>query len=676
MMKTYPTNDLRNIFLFGSGGSGKTTLAEALFYNAGITTRLGKIEEGNTVSDFTNEEIRRRNSLYLSLCFIEHKEKKINLLDTPGYADFISELYAGMNVCEGVIFVLDGSVGLDTSSEMLWEETTNKGLAYGIYINSLDKEEINFWALVKTIKERLVNGAQLFYFPYGEGVNFSGIVDVLNLKLVKFTDKKIELMEIPKEIEEIAQKEHNQLIESITSENEELIEKYLEGKGIAPEELKVTLQKAIREGKIVPIFCGSAKKNIGPQVLLDFIIDYFPQPKVSENNSLSALIFKTYLEPHTGKLSYIKVFSGIFSSGVDIYNSARRVRERVGQICCVQGKKRVDISSLSAGDIGCIIKLKESMTNDTLCLEKEPQVIKPIIFPEPVMDLVIYPRTQGEEEKVANALATVVQEDPTIKWHYNSETKETVVYGMGAVQLEAMVERIKERYNVDVGLGRPRIPYKETIKTKSEVQGKYKRQSGGRGQYGDCWLRIEPQERGKGYEFIDAIREGRIPKNYIPAVEKGVKQAMEEGIIAGYPVVDIKVTLYDGSYHEVDSSDIAFKIAGGMALRKGVEQAQPTILEPIMIVEITIPEEYLGAVVGDMNARRGRILGMEGIGKRQNVKVQVPFAEMYKYAADLRSLTKGSGKFRMTLSHYEETPHLVIQKLIEEYQKSKTAKNE
>jgi len=294
-MKTYPTNDLRNIFLFGSGGSGKTTLAEALFYNAGITTRLGKIEEGNTVSDFTNEEIRRRNSLYLSLCFIEHKEKKINLLDTPGYADFISELYAGMNVCEGVIFVLDGSVGLDTSSEMLWEETTNKGLAYGIYINSLDKEEINFWALVKTIKERLVNGAQLFYFPYGEGVNFSGIVDVLNLKLVKFTDKKIELMEIPKEIEEIAQKEHNQLIESITSENEELIEKYLEGKGIAPEELKVTLQKAIREGKIVPIFCGSAKKNIGPQVLLDFIIDYFPQPKVSENNSLSALIFKTYL---------------------------------------------------------------------------------------------------------------------------------------------------------------------------------------------------------------------------------------------------------------------------------------------------------------------------------------------------------------------------------------------
>ncbi len=675
-MKAYPTNDLRNIFLFGSGGTGKTALAEALFYDAGITTRLGKIEEGNTVSDFTSEEIRRRNSLYLSLCFIEHKEKKINLLDTPGYADFIGELYAAMNVCEGAIFVLDGSVGLDISSEILWEETTNRKLAYGIYINSLDKEDINFPALVKTIKEKLVSGAQLFYFPYGEGMNFSGLVDILNLKLVKFTDKKIELTEIPKDIEEIAKKEHSQLIESIASENEELIEKYLEGKGIAPEELKGALQKAIAEGKIVPIFCGSAKKNIGPQVLLDFVADYFPAPKAGENNSLSALIFKTYLEPHTGKLSYLKIFSGTFSSGADVYNSARRVRERVGQICCVQGKKRVDLSSLSAGDIGCLIKLKESMTNDTLSLEKDPQVIKPIVFPEPVMDLVIFPKTQGDEEKVANALATVVQEDPTIKWNYNPETRQTVVYGMGAVQLEAMVERIKERYNVDVELGRPRIPYKETIKAKSEVQGKYKRQSGGRGQYGDCWLRIEPQERGKGYEFVDAIREGRIPKNYIPSVEKGVRQAMEEGAIAGYHVVDIKVTIYDGSYHEVDSSDIAFKIAGAMALRKGMEQAQPIILEPIMNAEIIIPEEYFGAVVGDMNARRGRILGMEGIGKRQSVKVQVPFAEMYKYAADLRSLTKGSGKFRMTISHYEEAPHLVIQKLVEEYQKSKTAKNE
>lgn len=676
-MKTYPTDELRNIFLFGSGGSGKTTLAEALFYNAGIITRIGKVQEGNTVSDFTNEEIKRGCSLYLSLTSIEYKGKKINLLDTPGYADFIGELYAAMNVCEGAIFVLDASVGLERSSEMLWEETTKRGLARAIYLNCLDKEGINFWELLERIKES-INGTQLFYFPYGERANFSGIIDLLNLKLVKFNDRKVELLEIPQELKETAKKEQDKLIESIASENEELIEKYLEGKEIVPEELKITLKKAISESKIIPIFSGSAIKNIGPQVLFDFIIDYFPEPKVSssEVSGLSALIFKTSLEPHTGKLSYLKIFSGTLSSGIDVYNSNRRIRERIGQVCCVQGKKRLDVSSLSAGDIGCIVKLKESLTNDTLCLEKEPKTIQPIVFPEPVMDLAIYPKTQGEEEKVANALSAVVQEDPTIKWHYNPEIKETIVYGMGAVQLEVMVERIKERYNVDVELHRPRIPYKETIRTKSEVQGKYKRQSGGRGQYGDCWLRLEPQERGKGYEFVDAIREGRIPKNYIPAVEKGVKQAMEEGVIAGYPVVDIRVTLYDGSYHEVDSSDIAFKIAGAMALKKGVEQARPTILEPIVNVEIVIPEEYLGAVVGDMNARRGRILGMEKDGKKQNVKAQVPFAEMYKYAADLRSLTKGSGKFRLSLSHYEEAPHLVIQKLVEEYQKSKTAKNE
>ncbi len=664
---------------------------EALFYNAGITNRLGRIEEGNTISDFTNEEIKHGCSLYLSVNFIEHKEKKINLLDTPGYADFISEFYAALNVCEGGIFVLDGAVGLESSGEILWEETINtrrdkeyrefdgKGLARGIFVNSLDEEEINFWALVETIRERLGNEVQLFYFPYGQGQNFSGLVDVLNLKLVKFADKKIELVDIPSEIKETAEKEHNKLIESIASENETLIERYLEGKEIAPEEIQATLKKAIAEGKIIPLFTGSAKKNIGPQVLFDFIVDYFPAPKVSRpdvTSGLSALIFKTYLEPHTGKLSYLKVFSGVFSSGVDVYNSARRVRERIGQICCLQGKKRLDVATLSSGDIGCIVKLKESITNDTLSLEKEPKVVPPIVFPEPVMDLAIYPKTQGEEEKMANALSVVVQEDPTIRWHYNPEIKETVVYGLGAVQLEVMVERIKERYNVDVELRRPRIPYKETIKTKSEVQGKYKRQSGGRGQYGDCWLRLEPQERGKGYEFINAIREGKIPKNYIPSVEKGVKQAMEEGVFAGYPLVDTRVTLYDGSYHEVDSSDIAFKIAGAMALRKGIEQAQPTVLEPIMNAEIVIPEEYLGAVVGDLNARRGRILSMEREGKKQKVKAEVPLAEMYRYAADLRSLSKGSGNYKMSSSRYEEAPYPVVQKLIEEYQKSRTEKSD
>lgn len=682
-MKVYPTKDVRNVVLLGCGGSGKTSLAEALFYDSGVSARLGKVEEGNTVSDFTPEEIRRRNSLYLTLSFIEHKDKKINLIDVPGYADFAGEIYAAREVCEGTIFVLDAAIGVEASSEMFWEEMVSKGGARAIFINRLDKEEIKFWNLIEAIKKEMTPQAQLFYFPYGEGLNLSGIVDILNQKLLKFSDKGSQVTEIPPEIEEVAKKEYEKLVESIASEDEELVEKYLEGKEIEPDRLKTTLRKAIAEGKIVPLFCGSATKNIGPQVILDFVVDYFPEPfrvnfqgepQVPGKNSLSALVFKTFLEPHTGKLSCIKVYSGTMSAGVDVYNPNRRVRERIGQLCVLQGKKRLEVPSISTGDLGCVVKLKETSTNDTLCIEKEAVTIKPIVFPEPVMDLAIYPKTQGEEEKVANALATVVQEDQTIKWHYNPEIKESVVYGMGAVQLEAMVERLKERYSIEVELRRPHVPYKETIKAKTEVQGKYKRQSGGRGQYGDCWLRLEPQGHGKGYEFVDAIREGKIPKNYIPAVEKGVKQAMEEGVIAGYPLIDLKVTLYDGSYHEVDSSDIAFKIAGGMALRKGVEQAQATILEPIVNAEIIIPEEYFGAVVGDLNSRRGRILGMEPQGKKQAVKVQVPLAEMYKYAADLRSLTKGSGKFRLVFSHYEEAPQMTIQRLIEEYQKSRSEK--
>ncbi len=670
-MKTYEKENLRNVCFLGSGGSGKTSLLETLFYNAGVITRLGKVGEGNTISDFTPEEIDRKSSLYLTLASLEYKDKKINFLDTPGYADFIGEVYAAMNVCETAIFVLDSSVGLDLTLESLWEEATTKGLVPVIYINKLDKEEINFWHFIEEIKKKLTPQAQPFYLPYGEAVNFSGVVDLLNKKLLKFSETKTETLEIPSELEDLVEKKHAELIETIASEDEVLIEKYLNGEEIKLNELKVTLEKAIRERKIVPLFCGSTIKNIGPHVLLDFIIDYFPKPRIEEKNSLSVLIFKTFLEPHTGKISYLKVHSGTLAQGTDVYNSNRRIRERAGQLCVVQGKKRIDVPNLSAGDLGCVAKLKESLTNDTLCNEKEVITLKPIVFPQASMDLAIYPKTSGEEEKIANALSVVVQEDPTIKWHYNTETKETVVYGIGETQLEVMINRIKERYNVGVELRRPRVPYKETIKIKSEVQGKYKRQSGGRGQYGDCWLRLEPLERGKGYEFIDAIREGRIPKNYIPSIEKGVKQAMEEGIIAGYPVVDIKITLYDGSYHEVDSSDIAFKIAGAMALKKGVEQGKPIILEPIVNVEITIPEEYLGAVVGDLNARRGRVLGTEAQGRKQIVKAQVPFTEMYKYAAQLRSLSKGSGKFQMNLSHYEEAPQPVTQKLIEEYQKIK-----
>lgn len=659
-MNQYSLEKIRNFCLVGSGASGKTSLAEALLYNMGASSRLGKIEEGNTICDFLPEEIERKISISLASAFGEYKDYKINILDVPGYADFVGELRAALAVTETAFLVVDATVPVDVGCENIWEEINKNKCGKAIFLNKLDKENADFFQRVSELEKQLEVTLALCHLPQGEGVNFSGINDLV-------IEEKLDSAQTQPDI----QKYRDKLTETIASLDDQLIEKYLNGQELSSEEISRGLSEGIREGKIVPLFIGSATKNRGIAQLLEAITKYFPQPAKAEKNELSALIFKTAMEPHTGKLSLIKIISGEITGGADIYNVTRKLKERVAQLCVVQGKKRIEVTRLPAGDLGAIVKLKETLTNDLLSNGKEITDVPLIQFPEAVMNMAIYAKTKGEEEKMANALAAISHEDPTIKFRYNPETKEMVVSGIGTLQLEIMVHRIKNQYGVDVELRKPRIPYKETIKTSSEAQGKYKRQSGGRGQYGDCWLRIEQLERGKGFEFVNKIVGGAIPRNYIPSIEKGVREAMDEGVLAGYPAVDIRVTVFDGSYHEVDSSDMAFKIAGAMALRKAVEGAKPTILEPYMTAEIIVPEDFLGAVMGDLNSRRGRVLGMERTGRRQIIKAHVPLGEIHSYVADLRSLTKGGGRFKISFSHYEEAPGQIIQQLASVFKKNK-----
>ncbi|MEW6556730.1 MAG: elongation factor G [Elusimicrobiota bacterium] len=656
----YSKDKIRNVAIVGSAGSGKTSLIEAILFNAKITNRLGRVEEGNTVSDYNPDELSRTSSIYTSLIsFDTAGNTKINILDTPGYSDFIGETIPAFAVADTVIFVLDASSSLliDATFENLWEICSQPKI---IFINKLDKENVDFSKVVAQLKE-FSNITALTFIPNDTGPNFS---------------------KVDSAIENPASQLREQFIEAVASTDDTLIEKYLEGKEITQAELVNTFKTAILKKAVIPVLCGSATKNIGCAQLTDFIVNFLPAPvsatTLPDSDKVLLQVFKSAIEPQTGTLSFLKIYSGKITQGQDIKNTTRRTTERLGTLCTMLGKKRTEITEAAAGDIIVAVKLKETQTNDILGDESLADKIKPLLFPEPNISMAVFPKSKGEEEKVANALQSMTREDPTLKTFYNVETKELILSGLGALHIEIAVNRVKGRYGIDVDLKPPKVAYRETVKGKAEVQGKYKRQTGGRGQYGDCWLKIEPLERGKGFEFINAIREGRIPRNYIPAVEKGVKEAMEQGVISGYPVTDISVTLYDGSYHEVDSSDMAFKIAGSMALKKGVTESKPCILEPIAELEVIIPDEYMGAVMGDLNARRGRIMGMEQLGgrvgravggKKQKVIATTPLSEVLSYATDLRSITKGAGSFKMKFSHYEEAPPFVAQPLIDTYHK-------
>ncbi|MFA5859010.1 MAG: elongation factor G [Elusimicrobiota bacterium] len=689
-MKTYETANIRNVCLLGGSGTGKTTCVEGIMFSLGLTTRFGSVEDGNTVSDFTDEEKERRSSLYASLMSVEYEGKvKLNIFDAPGFADFYGETFGAIYASDNAVFVLDATADVDADTETLWDECVKRGIPKIVVVNKLDKENANARTCLNKLNEKLGIQAVMFQLPIGEAQNFSGIVDVLSGKAFKYTDGKPAGIEVPADLKAALAEQRDKLIESIAAEDEKLIEKYLEGKGLTDEELQAGLLNGLRSGKIVPVLCLSSTQRVGIDQLLNFVSSYLPSPagrkyknkdgeefEVGKQKELAAVVFKTYLEPHTGKVSYIKVLSGELKGGSDVYNVTRRVSERIGQVSTASGAVRSEVAKVVAGDICTLVKMKETLTNNTLASDNKQQEVAKIEFLDPKLEMAVYSNNKGEEDKLATGLAAVVQEDPTLRFYFTTETREWILSGLGMVQLDNVVKKIQARANVKIELQKPKIPYKETVKGKVEQQGKFKRQSGGKGQYGDCWLKIEPLERSAGYEFVDNISQGRIPKNYIPSIEKGIKEAMEQGIIAGYNLVDVRVTLFDGSYHEVDSSDMAFKIAGRMAMQKCVETANPTILEPIMNLEIQTPDDFVGAIMGDLNSRRGRVLGIEREGKKQVIKATVPLSEMFKYAADLRSLTKGAGQFKMTVSHLEEAPFPVRQKLIEEFKAKGGRKDE
>ncbi|MBI5882841.1 MAG: elongation factor G [Elusimicrobia bacterium] len=673
MSDTITTENIRNFCLVGRGGAGKTSLAEAILYASGTTNRLGKIEEGNTVCDYNDDEIERRMSISMAVASLNHKGRKLNLIDTPGYADFIGEVCSAVAVTDAAILAIAADGQIDAGVDELWEMLTAGGKPTAIFANKIDRANVHFDEVVAGIEGRLDVKLCPIVVP-GDSPEES--FDLLNLKKLKVGGNKCaaEPLGAP---EGRAAKYREKLMDAVASFDDALLEKYLEGGTIPEADLLAAARKAFHAGKIVPLFCGSATALPAVHPLLDFVAEYFPAPSADgkDGGMFSAIVFKTLSEPGMGQMNFVKVCSGRLTAGADVYNSTRQQKERVGALCLVQGRKRSDLPALVPGDIGVLVKLKATKTNDILIdarlgrdMEGAP---KPMSFPDTVVDMAVYAKSKGEEEKVSNALSTLVMEDPTIKYQYNGEIKEMIISGQGNLQLDILSARMKSRYGVAVELKPPRIPYKETVKGKAEGQGKFKRQTGGRGQYGDCWLRIQPLERGKGFEFVDDVFGGAIPKNFIPAIEKGVVATMTEGVTAGYPVVDLRVTVFDGSYHDVDSSEMAFKIAGSMAFKKVFLDARPCILEPIMDLEVVVPDDYVGAVMGDLNSRRGRVAGIDRVKKRQMVKAQVPLGEMSMYSADLRSMSKGSGKFKMQFSHYEELPAHVAKGLIDAHQKTK-----
>jgi elongation factor G len=664
---------IRNVGFVGHGGVGKTSLVESLLFTAGAVTRLGRVDDGTTTTDFDPDEIKRKISLNLSLAYCDYRDHRVNLVDMPGYGDFISEARAGLRVVEGAVVVVDAVAGVQVQTEKVWRFATEYELPRAVVVNRLDRERGDFFRTLESLGKRLKGRLTPLQIPVGAEQEFKGVVDLVHMK------------DVPAAVADQAREYREKLIEAVAETDDELLSRYLEEGAIDDATMVRALRKGIAEGKIMPVLCAAATKNIGSQALLDLIIESFPSPldrgavegtdlKTKEavrrppdpKAPATALVFKTLSDPHVGKLSLFRVYAGTLAADSQLLNATRGVKERMGHISWMQGKTQKAVETLGPGELGVVAKLRETLTGDTLCEEGQPFVLPRIAFAEPSMSFAIQPKTRGDEDKISIALHKMAEEDPTLHSHYDPETKQLLISGVGQMHVEVTVERMKRKYNVDVNLLPPRVPYKETVKGRAEVQGKYKKQTGGRGQYGDVWLKLEPLSRSAGFEFVDDIFGGAVPRNYIPSVEKGVREAMKKGVIAGYPIVDLKVTLYDGSYHEVDSSDMAFQIAGSMALQKGFLEAHPILLEPIMNVEVTCPAEQAGDVIGDVNGRRGRIIGMEPAGETAVVRAQVPMAEMLNYEPGLRSMTGGRGGYAMEFSHYEEVPAFIAEKVIKE----------
>jgi elongation factor G len=684
-------SNIRNIGFVGHGGVGKTSLVEAILFRTGMINRLGRVGDGTATTDFDPEEVKRQISINTAVAFCDYRSHRINLVDMPGYGDFIAEARAGLRVVEGAVIVVDAVAGVEVQTEKVSKFAQEYDLPRLVFVNRMDRERADFTRAFESVQRRLKGRFVPLQVPVGQEAAFRGVADVVRMKANVQNDAgKVEEVEIPADLRATVDEYREKLVEAVAETDDELLTRYLEQGSLEPDEVVKALRAAIGAGKLVPVLCGSASKTLGVRSLLELVIDAFPSPAdrgpVTGTDPRSkepvsrmpgakepflALVFKTLTDPHVGKLTLFRVWSGSLTANSQVYNAAREARERVGQTAVMQGKEQRLVDVLGPGEIGVVAKLKETLTGDTLSTENAPFVIPPVVFPEPAISFALQPKAKGDEDKISNALARLAEEDPTLRYHYDPETKQLLISGVGQLHIEVTLERMKRKFNVEVTLLPPRIPYKETVRGKAQVQGRHKKQTGGRGQFGDCWIEIEPLPRGGGFEFVDKIFGGSIPRNFIPSVEKGVRARLERGVTTGYPVVDVRVTLYDGSFHSVDSSDIAFQLAGQVAAEKAVHEARPCLLEPIMTVEVTVPANLAGDVIGDLNSRRGKIAGMEPAGDASLVRAQVPMAEMLNYEPHLRSMSGGRGSYSMEFSHYEELPGMLAEKVIAEAKKEK-----
>lgn len=692
-MQTYPSEKIRNVVLFGHQGAGKTSLAEALVFLSGTTTRLGRIEDGNTVCDFEPEEVKKGISISLALAPIDWKEHKINLLDAPGYADFIAEVAAALRVADLGVLVVSAVEGVEVQHQIVWEMAGKLSLPRIVFVNKAERERASYARTLEDLSAKLGGGLAPLHLPIGEEHDFSGVVDITSGKAYRYDGSgKSQESEVPAELTGEVERLHTQLVESVVESDDSLLERYLEGESLEAKEVITGLGKGLSAGTVFPVLVGSATKLIAVDTLADLIVEAGPSPLErppvtgvkpggdqevtrSVDDRASALVFKTVSDPYVGRITLFRVFSGNIRPDSTLFNATKGVDERIGQVFTLRGKTQEQLSEVLAGDIAAAAKLAQTTTGDTFADKSDPVVFAPPDPPERALAKAIAPKTKGDEDKLMTGLAKLTEEDPALAIERNPETRQTVLWGTGEAHLEVTVERLHRKFGVDVQEVPLRIPYRETIKGSAQGLGRHVKQTGGHGQYAIAHVEAEPLPQGSGFEFVDKIVGGVIPNQFIPSVQKGVDKAMEEGVAAGYPVVDIRVTLYDGKYHPVDSSDIAFQLAGALAFKDAVQKAGIALLEPIHDLDVIVPESYLGEVMGDLNGRRGRIQGTESLGGgRQLVKAKVPLAEITRYAIDLRSMTAGQGTFRMSFSHYEEVPAHLTEKIVAETAAEKESK--
>jgi elongation factor G len=686
-MSRIPLEKTRNIGIMAHIDAGKTTTTERVLYYTGVTYKIGEVHDGAATMDWMVQEQERGITITSAATTCSWNDHRINIIDTPGHVDFTIEVERSLRVLDGAVAVFDAVSGVEPQSETVWRQANKYGVPRIAFINKMDRVGADYFASVQSMVDKLGTNPVVIQIPIGSEENFRGSVDIVKMKAYYFDDEtlgsKYVEEDIAPEYKDKAKEYRDKMIEALADVDETVMEKYLSGEEVSVDEIKKALRHGTIEMKITPVLCGSAFKNKGVQLLLDAVVDYLPSPldippvtgklpdddtevlrKASDDEPFAALAFKIMTDPFVGLITYVRVYSGVLSAGSYVYNSTKDAKERVGRLLQMHANKREEIKEVRAGDIAAVVGLKYTLTGDTLCDEANPVILESMEFPDTVISVAIEPKTKADQEKLSLSLGKLAQEDPSFRVSYNEETGQTIIAGMGELHLEIIVDRLLREFKVGANVGKPQVAYKETIKSSARVEGKFVRQSGGRGQYGHVWIDLEPLERGKGFEFVNKIVGGTIPKEYVPAVEKGVKEAMESGVLAGYPVMDVKVTLFDGSYHDVDSSEMAFKIAGSMAFKEGAKKAKISLLEPIMSVEVVTPEDYMGEVIGDLNSRRGKIQQMEKKINAQIIKAMVPLSDMFGYATDLRSKTQGRATYTMQFSHYEDVPKSIMEGIV------------